>query len=118
MEESELFVSGIGVSAGVVSAIVSRAAQRVEGVAAIGPTMTSSLVSVFTGATVAGPVVEAEVIDGKLCVTIHLSVFFGYKLTDLADAVRAAVAQAIFEQVGVEAGAVNICIDGLVFPKE
>ena len=62
--------------------------------------------------------VESEVVDGDLRVTVHLAVFYGYPFTKLAAAVRDAVAEAISEQIGVEVGAVDVCIDSLVFPKE
>ena len=49
MAESELFVSGIGISKDVVSTIVGIAARRVEGVASVGGNdIASSLISVFT----------------------------------------------------------------------
>ena len=57
-------------------------------------------------------------VDGELKVAVHLAVFYGYPFTKLAASVRAAIATAIREQVGVEVGSVDICIDSLVFPKE
>ena len=44
--------------------------------------------------------------------------FFGYPFKELAESVREAVARAIDAQVGVGVARVDICIDGLVFPKE
>lgn len=119
-EDTELFVAGIGIARAVVASIAAAAAERVEGVARVGGNdITSSLISVFTRKSVTSEnPVECEVADDKLVVTVHLSVFFGYTFTTLAAEVRAAVARAISEQIGVETGAVNVCIDGLVFPKE
>ena len=68
--------------------------------------------------TQVGEDVEAEVIDDKLRLTVHLTVFFGYPFKKLAEVVREAVVNAIDAQVGVEVESVNICIDSLVFPKE
>lgn len=120
VEDTELFVAGIGIARNVVAAIAATAAERVEGVARVGGNdITSSLISVFTRRNVTSEnPVECEVVDDKLVVTIHLSVFFGYTFTTLAAEIRSAVARAISEQIGVETGAVNVCIDGLVFPKE
>ena len=54
MAESELYVSGIGISKRVISTVVSLAAKRVEGVASVGGNdITSSLISVFTSNSVA-----------------------------------------------------------------
>ena len=61
---------------------------------------------------------EAEVIGDKLALTVRVVVFFGYPFKKLAEAVRAAVVAAIDAQVGVEVERVDVCIDGLVFPKE
>ena len=50
--------------------------------------------------------------------TVHLAVFYGYPFTKLAADVRAEVARAVTEQIGVPVSAVDVCIDSLVFPKE
>ena len=120
MDSNEIVISGIGVSKSVVSTIVSLAASKVEGVACVGGNdIASSLISVFTQKkTVPEAAVESAVVDGNLEITVHISVFYGYPFTQLADEVRSAVSSAIEEQVGVPVGAVNVCIDSLVFPKE
>ena len=54
MAESELYVSGIGISKNVVSTVVSLAARRVAGVASVGGNdIASSLISVFTSRSLA-----------------------------------------------------------------
>ena len=45
-------------------------------------------------------------------------VFFGYPFKKLAATVRSVVAQAIDAQIGVDVASIDVCIDGLVFPKE
>lgn len=118
--ESELVISGIGVSKSVVATIVSMAAGHVEGVASVGENaIASGLISVFTARPVSNePSVESYVQDDKLMLTIRLSVFYGYPFTKLAADVRSSVAAAVSSQMGVEVGRVDICIDNLVFPKE
>ena len=64
------------------------------------------------------PAVESDVVGDRLHVSVRLSVFYGYPFTKLAEEVRSAVATAVNSQMGVEVGAVNVCIDNLVFPKE
>ena len=66
MAESELYVSGIGISKRVISTVVSLAAKRVEGVASVGGNdITSSLINVFTSNSVAPEsAVESSVEDG------------------------------------------------------
>lgn len=120
MAGSELSVSGIGISKSVVSTIVGMAAKRVPGVASVGGNdIASSLISVFTSRSVSPEAaVESFVEDDALHVVVHLAVFYGYPFTKLAADVREAVAQAVTEQIGVDAAAVDVCIDSLVFPKE
>lgn len=120
MSDSELRISGIGISKGVVSTIVSLAASKVEGVARVGGNdIASSLISVFTSRSLSpGTAVESHAEDDLLHLTVHLAVFYGYPFTKLAADVREAVAAAIAEQVGVGVSAVDVCIDSLVFPKE
>ena len=117
---SELYISGLGVSPHVISAIVSEAAQEVEGVAQVGGgDIASSLISVFTAKTLPQDLaVEAHVEDDKLFVTVHVAVFYGYSFVDIASQIRTSVAKAISEQLSCEIGAIDICIDSLVFPKE
>lgn len=116
----EIKIAGICIAPDVLSVIVSRAVEEVEGVASVGVRdLATSLVSMLSAKTAtAGPDVECEVVDDKLAVTVHLTVFFGYPFKSLAEAVRAATAKAIDAQVGVEVSSVDVCIDSLVFPKE
>ena len=114
----EITIAGIGIAPEVLTAIVSRAVEEVEGIASVGvKDLATNLVSMFSTKSVPmGEDVEAEVVDDKLRLTVHLTVFFGYPFKP--EAVRVAVANAIDAQVGVEVECVNICIDSLVFPKE
>lgn len=116
----EITIAGIGIAPEVLAAIVSRSVEQVEGVASVGvKDLAINLVSMFSAkSTQVGEDVEAEVIDDKLRLTVHLTVFFGYPFKKLAEVVREAVVNAIDAQVGVEVESVNICIDSLVFPKE
>lgn len=116
----EITIAGIGIAPEVLAAIVSRSVEQVEGVASVGvKDLATNLVSMFSAkSTQVGEDVEAEVIDDKLRLTVHLTVFFGYPFKKLVEVVREAVVSAIDAQVGVEVESVNICIDSLVFPKE
>lgn len=118
--DSEIFVAGIGISQDVVATIVTVAAEKVEGVASVGDrNLASGLISMFSPQPSRQPrPVVARVTDDKLCVTVHLAVFFGYPFTKIASDVRSAVAAAIDSQMGIEPGCVDVCIDDLVFPKE
>lgn len=116
----EIKIAGIGIAPEVLSAIVSRAVEGLEGIASVGvKDLATNLVSMFSAKTVQqGPSVETSVVDDKLALTVHVTVFYGYPFKQLAESIRAAVAKAIDAQVGVDVERVDVCIDGLVFPKE
>lgn len=120
MEDTELHIAGIGISKNVVSTVVRQSAEKVEGVVRVGGNdIASSLVSVFTSRSLSPErSIESWVEGDKLNVALHLAVFYGYPFTKLAESVREAVAKGVNEQIGVEVGAVDVCIDSLVFPKE
>ncbi len=112
-------VSGVTISTNVIATLVTTAAERVEGVAYVnGHNVATNLLSLITSKpTVEKDTVRAEVVDGKLEVTLPIAVFFGYPFTQLAQQVREDVAEILQSQAGVEVGAVNVAIDELVFPK-
>ena len=120
MADNQLNISGISIAKGVMIAVVTRAAEQVEGVVRVGGNdVASSLVRVFTSRSMTPDTsVEAEVVDGALRIGVHLAVFYGYPFTKLVAKVREAIAEAIHSQVGVEVGSVDVSIDSLVFPKE
>lgn len=116
----EIRIAGIGIAPEVLGVIVTRAVESVEGVASVGVRdLATNLVSMLSARTSpSGPAVEASVVNDRLALTVHVTVFFGYPFKQLAESIRAAVAKAIDAQVGVEVVSVDVCIDGLVFPKE
>ena len=116
----EIRIDGIGISQDVIAAIVSRAAEGVEGVASVGVKgLATNLVTMLsTGSITQAPAVEAEVVDDALKITLRIVVFFGYPFKKLAATFRSVVAQAIDAQIGVDVASIDVCIDGLVFPKE
>lgn len=117
----EIKIDGIAIAPEVMSAIVVRAVEDIEGIASVGnKDLATNLVSMFSSknAAPALPPVDAVVENDALHLTVRVTVFFGYPFKSLAEAVRAAVVKAVDAQVGVEVSSVDVCIDGLVFPKE
>lgn len=116
----EITIDGLTLAPEVVTSIVARSVSGVEGVASVGAKdLASNLVQMFSSkAQASEPAVSAEVVDDKLALTVRLVVFYGYPFKKLADAVRQAVAKAVDAQIGVAVERVDVCIDGLVFPKE
>lgn len=114
---SELNLEGMAIAPGVVETIISIAVRDVEGVAAVGQASAKgNLRSMLGGKGVQG--IEVEVDDaGKLEVSVHIDVFFGQVLPDVAARVRSAVADAVASQVGCEVAFVDVYVDNLQFSE-
>ena len=116
----EIYISGMGIAPEVLATVVTRSVEEIEGVASVGvKDLAANLVSMFSTRTVSSaPAVEAAVEDDKLAITVRVVVFFGYPFKKLAEVIREHVVAVIDAQVGVDVASVDVCIDGLVFPKE
>lgn len=112
---NELNVDGMSLAPGVVETIISIAANEVDGVASVGSFAASGLRSLLAAKPSTSGIETAIDDDGKLLVTLHVEVFSGHVLPDLAAALRQAIADALLVQVGVEVAAVDIYIDGIQF---
>lgn len=113
----EIRLEGLGVAPGVLDTIVTLAAESVDGVAAVGASGIAGLVQKGSrkGTSRAVDVTVAE--DGAVTASIHVQVAYGLKLREVAAAVQLAVTEAITSQVGVPVAAVDVYVDGLVFPE-
>ena len=105
---NDLNVDGMSLAPGVVETIISIAANEVEGVASVG-----SLVAKPSTAGIE-TVLDA---DGKLQVALHIEVYHGQVLPELAARLREAVADALLVQVGLEVASVDIFVDGIQFAQ-
>jgi len=113
---TDLNVDGMAVAPGVVETIISIAAKDVDGVAAVG----SQSVSGLRRKLAAKPSTQGIEVapDGEgLRVTIRVDVFYGKPLTEVAAALREAIADAVTSQVGVPVTAVDVYIDGIQFAE-
>lgn len=116
--DNEIYVDGLGIAAGVVDTIIALAAAEVEGVAGIGSGNSfSGLKAKFGGRQSVSTGVEVSTFEDGISVGIRMQVFYGYRLTDVAAAVREAVADAVLSQVGTSVKAVDVFIDGVVFAE-
>lgn len=112
---TDLNIDGMALAPGVVETIVTISAKEVEGVASVGGSGVSGLKSIFNSKT-GTPGVELEVTDNNaLLVAVHIEVYAGYVLPDVATALRQAVADAVKGQVGIAVESVDVYIDGVQF---
>ena len=115
---SELNIEGMAIAPSVVETIVTIAVREVEGVAAVGSAPAKGGIRSMLPGKVPLQGIEIAVNDeGKLTVGVHIDVFFGQVLPEVADRVRSAIASAIASQVGTEVASVDVYVDGLQFAE-
>ena len=115
--ENEITVDGFGISAGVIETIVGLAVADVDGVAGVGyADPLSGIRSKLSSSKNTPSGIEARATDeGELAVSVRLQVYYGYRIADVARAVREAVADAALSQLGTRIAAVDVYVDGVVF---
>ncbi len=114
---NELNVDGMSLAPGVVETIISITANEVEGVASVGSAGAANrnLRSVLGQKPSTAGIETVVDDDGKLFVTLHIDVYYGQVLPELAAKLRQAIADALLVQVGVEVAAIDIYVDGIQF---
>jgi uncharacterized alkaline shock family protein YloU len=102
------------IAPGVAETIVAIAVSQVDGVATVGNRNASGVLSNLTKRhTVQGVLILED--EGQIKVDIHVHVFFGFRLQEIANQIRTAVADALFSQACIEISSVDITIDGIAF---
>ena len=124
MKEKEgaagLVLGGVQIAPGVVETIISLAAAEVDGVAGVGSAGALSAIRSAFNAGKAIPTGGIKVVADEsdaLAVEISIQAYYGYRLVEVADKVRAAVADALKGQIGAEVSAVDIYVDALAFEE-
>lgn len=105
------------IAPGVAESIVALAIAQVDGVAQIGSKSASSsggLLGALTKKPSGGGVLIMED-EGKITVDVHLKLYYGYKLQEVAANIRAAVADALLTQACINIDRVDLTVDGIIF---
>lgn len=116
-----LCVNGITIAPGVVETIISLAAAEVPGVSGVG---TAGPISAIAAALNAGRVVPTGGIelsvddDNAVKVNVTIQAYYGYRLADVADKVRTAIADALKGQIGADTVSVDVYVDALAFEEK
>ena len=100
---------------GVIDTIVALSAAEVEGVASVAA---QAPVGFFARLARKNPTAKIECIydeDGKVAITLHIEVYYGYPIADLANKLKNAIADALSMQVGVDVSRIDIYVDGIQF---
>ena len=103
---------------GVVDTIISIAAQEVDGVAHVGVHTTNGVFAMLTSKSSLSGIETTYDDEGKIKITLHIEVYYGYVLPDLAEKLRQSIADALLVQVGIEVSSIDIYIDGLQFAQK
>lgn len=111
----QMNVEGLSIAPGVMETIISVAAGEVDGVASLGSFATSGIRSMLASKPSTSGIETKMDEDGKLAVAVHVEVYYGYVLPELAAQLRSAIAEALATQAGVEVSSVDVYIDGLQF---
>lgn len=104
------------IAPGVAESIVALAIAQVDGVAQIGSKSSPS--GGLLGALTKKPSGHGVLIldeEGEITVDVHLKVFYGYKLQEVAANIRVAVADALLTQACIDVNKVNVTVDGIIF---
>ena len=111
----QMNVEGLSIAPGVMETIISVAASEVDGVASLGSFATSGIRSMLASKPSTSGIETKMGDDSKLSVAVHVEVYYGYVLPDLAANIRQAISDAVTSQVGIPVGSVDVYIDGLQF---
>ena len=103
----QMNVEGLSIAPGVMETIISVAASEVDGVASLGSFATSGIRSMLAN--------KPSTSGIETSVAVHVEVYYGYVLPELAAQLRSAIAEALATQAGVEVSSVDVYIDGLQF---
>lgn len=116
--DEKLMSEGLTIAPGVVETIVSLAVSQIEGVAQVGaPGFSETFISALNKKHPAQGILITADENKEITVTVHVQVFYGYRLHDVADTIRTVVVDALDGQVGIKAAAVDVFIDGIQFPE-
>lgn len=112
---TDLNLDGMAIAPGVVETIVSIAIREVEGVASVGAPGVGGLRAVFSNKSTGQGIDIVANDDDTLTVSVRIDVYYGTVLPKVAEAVRAAVADAVTTQIGLTVSCVDVYIDGIQF---
>jgi len=114
----KLRCEGLTIAPGVVETIISLAVSEIDGVAQVKypglpNTFKSALKKKHPGQ---GIIIMADD-DGQITVAVHVQIYYGFRLQEVAEMIRKVVADTLEGQVGIEVARVDVYVDGIQFPE-
>ncbi len=113
-------IDGITIAPGVVETVISLAAAEVEGVASVGSADAfSAIIAAFNaGKSIPTNGIEVDIDEQEnVHISIDIRARYGFRLVDIADGVRTAIADALKGQIGVDVASVDVHIEALTFEE-
>lgn len=112
----DITISGMVLSSVAIETIVSLAVKNVEGVVGLSGVDQSAgpIARLFSSASKEAVDVDVSE-DEKLIISVRLEAEYGYVLPELADKVRAAVADAIEVQINAPVERIDVYVDAVRF---
>lgn len=120
MDEMKLPENGnsVKISDDVVQIIAGIAAGEVEGVHALGNSLTGGIAELLGGKKSVSRGVKVDIKEETAVIDVHIVVRYGVRIPDVAWTVQEKVKDAVETMTGLEVLKVNIHIDGINIEKE
>ena len=120
MDENKMpeIANGVKISDDVVQIIAGIAAGEVDGVHALGNTMTGGIAEFLGGKKTVSRGVKVAIRDAEVTIDVHVVVRYGVRIPDVAWNIQEKVKDAVETMTGLSVPHVNIHIDGISMEKE
>lgn len=109
-------LGSVNISEEVLAVIAGAAAMEVDGVSALGTTLTNEVASLVTRKSVSKGV-RLEVEGEAVTVDVTILVKYGYVVPEVAKNVQDAICNAVMNTSGLDVSGVNVTVSGVTFQK-
>ena len=109
-------LGSVNISEEVLAVIAGAAAMEVDGVSALGTTLTNEVANLVTRRGVAKGV-HLEVDGEAVLVDVTILVKYGYVVPEVAKNVQDAIQNAVMNTSGLDVAGVNVTVSGVTFQK-
>lgn len=109
-------LGSVNISEEVLAVIAGAAAMEVDGVSALGTSLTNDVAALVTRKSVAKGV-HLEVEGEAVMVDVTILVKYGYVVPEVAKNVQEAVQNAVMNTSGLDVAGVNVTVSGVTFHK-
>ena len=118
MDTQNKAIGDVKISEDVLATIAAQAASGVQGVHAMASTLTSNIKGII-GLKNGTKGVNVLLDEGnQVIVTLNITISYGYKIQETAEAVQVAVMKAIADMTGYGIRAVNVNVMNIDIPKQ